>query len=72
MLAFSTAFGAWVGLVAFPTVEAPRFFRGYVMEAVLQVTFVAWTVLIVWFSNREDRQKEEKKEELAAGGDVQG
>ncbi|KAI8716116.1 hypothetical protein NCS52_00904500 [Fusarium sp. LHS14.1] len=28
MLAISTAFGAWVSILSFPTVEAPRFFRG--------------------------------------------
>ena len=59
MLAFSTAFGAWVGLLAFPTVKAPRFFNGYVMEAVLQVTYVAWTIAVVWFADREDKQKKQ-------------
>ncbi|EEU34623.1 uncharacterized protein NECHADRAFT_3907, partial [Fusarium vanettenii 77-13-4] len=29
MLAISTAFGAWVSILSFPTVEAPRFFKGY-------------------------------------------
>ncbi|KAL2678508.1 hypothetical protein Neosp_009255 [[Neocosmospora] mangrovei] len=62
MLAISTAFGAWVSILSFPTVEAPRFFKGYVMEAVLQVTYVTWTVMVVWFSSREERQKKKQQE----------
>ncbi|KAH7325692.1 major facilitator superfamily domain-containing protein [Stachybotrys elegans] len=60
MLAISTAFSAWVGIVAFPTLQAPRFFNGYIMEAVLQITYVSWTALIVWYSNREERLEQEK------------
>lgn len=62
MLAISTAFGTWVPLVAFPTLEAPRFFNGYVMEAVMQVTFFSWTCFVVWYSDREDRQRKEKED----------
>ncbi len=61
MLAISTAFSAWVSILAFPTTEAPRFFKGYIMESVLQVTYVSWTTLIVWFSNREDKKEKEKQ-----------
>lgn len=61
MLAVSTAFSAWVGILAFPTTQAPRFFNGYIMEAVLQVTYVSWTALIVWYSNREEKQQKEKE-----------
>ncbi|CAH0023856.1 unnamed protein product [Clonostachys rhizophaga] len=62
MLALSTAFNSWVSYVAFPTVQAPRFFRGYVMEAVFQVTYVGWTAFIVWFSNRQDQKEAARKE----------
>jgi hypothetical protein len=60
MLAISTAFSAWVSIVAFPTLQAPRFFGGYIMEAVLQITYVSWTAFIVWFSKREDKLEKEK------------
>ncbi|KAJ9145060.1 MFS general substrate transporter [Pleurostoma richardsiae] len=63
MLAISTAFGVWVPLLAFPTVQAPRFFRGYVMESVMQVTYFSWTCFVVWFSAREQRKKDEKAQE---------
>ncbi|KAJ3460943.1 hypothetical protein MRS44_011810 [Fusarium solani] len=62
MLAISTAFGSWVSILSFPTVEAPRFFRGYVMEAVLQITYLTWTIMVVWFSSREERQKKKQQE----------
>lgn len=64
MLAISTAFGSWVSILSFPTVEAPRFFKGYVMEAVLQVTYLTWTIMVVWFSGREERQTKKKQKEL--------
>lgn len=60
MLAISTAFGVWVPLLAFPTVQAPRFFRGYVMEAVLQWTYFGWTCFVVWYSGRDERKQKEK------------
>ena len=60
MLAISTAFGVWVPLLAFPTVQAPRFFRGYAMEAVLQWTYFAWTCFVVWYSERDERKRKEK------------
>jgi hypothetical protein len=62
MLAFSTAFSAWVNLLTFPTVEAPRFLKGYINEAVLQVTYTLWTILIVWFVTKQEKAKEEKLE----------
>ncbi|KAL3292182.1 putative transporter SEO1 [Colletotrichum asianum] len=58
MLAIRTAFGTWVPIVAFPTVEAPRFFRGYIMEAVMQVTYFSWTCFVVWYSARDRRRQQ--------------
>ncbi|KAM5378134.1 hypothetical protein ACJZ2D_004592 [Fusarium nematophilum] len=58
MLAVSTAFNCWVPLLAFPTVEAPRFLRGYITETVLQVTYVTWTVLVVWIAKRDEKWKD--------------
>lgn len=58
MLAVSTAFNCWVPLLAFPTIEAPRYFKGYVLESVLQFTYVGWTALVMWFVRRERQEKE--------------
>ena len=57
MLSIGTAFGVWVPLLTFPTVDAPRYFKGYVMEAVMQVVYPLWTVLVIWFLNKETRNK---------------
>ncbi|KAF2832391.1 MFS general substrate transporter [Ophiobolus disseminans] len=62
MLAIGTAFNSWVPLLAFSTVEAPRYFRGFILEIVLQFTYVAWTVLVMWFVRREHRAKEKEIE----------
>ncbi|KAJ4319199.1 hypothetical protein N0V84_006481 [Fusarium piperis] len=59
MLAISTAFNCWVPLLAFPTVQAPRFLRGYITETVLQVTYVAWTIGVVWIAKRDEKRKDE-------------
>ncbi|KAF2652580.1 MFS general substrate transporter [Lophiostoma macrostomum CBS 122681] len=58
MLATGTAFNTWVPLLAFPTVQAPRYFGGYVTEVVLQFAYAAWTVIVIWFVKRESRVKE--------------
>ncbi|KAG4430112.1 hypothetical protein IFR05_014410 [Cadophora sp. M221] len=46
MLAVGTAFSAWVPLLAWQTVEAPRYFKGFVMSLVMQPIYFAWTVLV--------------------------
>ena len=66
MLAISTAFGVWVPLLAFPTVEAPRFFKGYVMEAVMQWAYFGWTCFVVWYSQRDEHKQREKDTSSAA------
>lgn len=58
MLAISTAFNCWVPLLAFPTKQAPRYFRGYILEVVLQVGYFAWTVVVMLFVNKENKPKE--------------
>ncbi|KAJ4294316.1 hypothetical protein N0V90_008006 [Kalmusia sp. IMI 367209] len=55
MLATGTAFNTWVPLLAFPTVEAPRYLKGYIAEVVLQFAYAAWTVVVIWFVRREGR-----------------
>ncbi|KAF4122226.1 MFS transporter, ACS family, pantothenate transporter [Geosmithia morbida] len=61
MLAIGTAFNCWVPLLAFPTVQAPRFFRGYITEAVLQVTYVCWTIGVIWMAKRDEKRKGESE-----------
>lgn len=68
MLAISTAFGTWVPILAFPTLEAPRFFRGYVMETVMQWVYFGWSVFVIWYSARDTRRKKAVEEQEVEGG----
>lgn len=56
MLAIGTAFGAWVPLLAWPTKHAPRYFNGYVFEVVLQVAYFSWTVVVMIFVHKQNKQ----------------
>ena len=58
MLAIGTAFNSWVPLSAFPTKQAPRYFRGYVLEVVLQVAYFSWTIVVMLFVNKQNKAKE--------------
>jgi hypothetical protein len=63
MLAIGTAFNSWVPLLAFPTKQAPRYFRGYVLEVVLQVAYFAWTVLVMLFVKKESKADKTAEEQ---------
>lgn len=63
MLAIGTAFNCWAPLLAFPTVQAPRFFRGYVTEAVLQVVYIVFSAVVVWMVNRDEERKKQAESE---------
>lgn len=52
MLATGTAFSAWVPLLVWKTVEAPRYFKGYTMSLVMQPVYFGWTVLVFWMVRR--------------------
>lgn len=52
MLATGTAFNAWVPLFVWPTVQAPRFFKGYVFTCVLQPVYFLMSVFVFLFSRR--------------------
>ncbi|KIW13841.1 hypothetical protein PV08_06621 [Exophiala spinifera] len=61
MLATGTAFNAWVPLLAWPTVQAPRFFKGYVLTCVLQPTYFLFSVFVFLYSRRRTAQEAAKK-----------
>jgi len=52
MLAIGTAFSAWVPLLAWATVEAPRYFKGYTLQLVLQPVYFLATVLVFYMVRR--------------------
>lgn len=63
MLAVGTAFVVWVPLLTFKTLEAPRFFKGYVMQIVMQPIFFGFTLLL-FFIDRWDTKKKAKEASL--------
>lgn len=55
MLAIGTAFGAWVPLLMWKTVEAPRYFKGYTLQLVMQPVYFFWTFLVFYMVRRARR-----------------
>ncbi|KAI0123601.1 major facilitator superfamily domain-containing protein [Xylariales sp. AK1849] len=53
MTAIATSTNAWIPLFVYPTVEAPRFPRGYVYSASMVVCLVIMTQIVRVFFNRE-------------------
>lgn len=61
MLATGTAFNAWVPLFIWPTVQAPRFFKGYTFTTVLQPVYFAVSVFVFVYSRRRMKMEAEQK-----------
>lgn len=40
-----------------PTVEAPRFYRGYRAGLVASLALSAWLPVVMWFTRRQERQE---------------
>ena len=63
MLATGTAFSAWVPILAWATVEAPRYFKGYLTCLIMQPLYLGWTFLVFYMVRRARRGIAGKKEE---------
>ncbi|RLV96183.1 putative transporter SEO1 [Spathaspora sp. JA1] len=46
---------AWISVLVWPTVEAPRFLKGFSFTAASGVTLTIWTFVVLWFYKREER-----------------
>ncbi|KAG8166384.1 hypothetical protein KVR01_002073 [Diaporthe batatas] len=66
MNAAGYAFNAWLPLLTYPVLDAPRFRKGFIYTT---ITFVAQAVITwtIWWLSRRDRKKEEKSAIDAAG-----
>ncbi|OAP62748.1 hypothetical protein AYL99_01975 [Fonsecaea erecta] len=62
MLATGTAFSAWVPLLAWPTIEQPRYHKGYILTVVLQPVYFLVSVFVFTFSRRMMRKEKALKE----------
>lgn len=58
MNAFGYAVNAWLPLLVFPTVDAPRFKKGFIFATVMYVAQAAITWATWWMWRRETRRKE--------------
>ncbi|KIW82822.1 hypothetical protein Z517_02065 [Fonsecaea pedrosoi CBS 271.37] len=66
MLATGTAFNSWVPILAWPTVEAPRFHKGYILTITLQPIYFLFSVFVFIFSRRMMRKEKALKEAAEA------
>jgi len=65
--AVGNAMGAWIPLLAWKTVEAPRYFKGYVMSIVIAPLYFGVTLLVFYLAERQKKQKAAEKERTEEG-----
>ncbi|CCH42491.1 putative transporter SEO1 [Wickerhamomyces ciferrii] len=53
---FSQQSTAWLVPLTFPTVEGPRFKKGYIFATVVDVVLLLWVLLTYFFYKREERK----------------
>ncbi|KAI0376464.1 MFS general substrate transporter [Hypomontagnella monticulosa] len=61
--------GTWWNQVFVPTVEAPRFYRGYRAGLAASLALSAWLPVVMWFTRRQERQE---KNDTIPGQVVEG
>ncbi|EMG48484.1 SEO1 Probable transporter SEO1 [Candida maltosa Xu316] len=47
---------AWIAVLVWPTVEAPRFLKGYTFTACSAFALSVWTIVVLWFYKREEKK----------------
>lgn len=60
MLAFAMACNAWVPILSMPTVEAPRYFKGYLVCLIVQPVSLAVAFLVDYLHKRELKNSKTK------------
>ncbi|RCK62750.1 hypothetical protein Cantr_09167 [Candida viswanathii] len=55
MNVFAQQTTAWISVLVWKTVEAPRFLKGYTFTACSAAALVIWTFLVLWLYKREER-----------------
>ncbi|KAI1085565.1 MFS general substrate transporter [Whalleya microplaca] len=59
--------GTWWNQVFVPTVEAPRFYRGYRAGLAASLALSAWLPVVVWFTRRQEKQERTNKHPVVEG-----
>ncbi|RCK59669.1 putative transporter SEO1 [Candida viswanathii] len=52
---FSQQTTAWISVLVWKTVEAPRFLKGYTSCACFAAALALWTMVVLWFYKRDER-----------------
>jgi MFS family permease len=47
---------AWISVLVWPTVESPRYLKGFSFTATSAFCLAAWSFVVLWFYKREERQ----------------
>lgn len=47
---------AWISVLVWKTVEAPRFLKGFLFTACSAFMLIIWTFVVLWFYKREERE----------------
>lgn len=47
---------AWISMLIWKTVEAPRFLKGFSFTACIAFAIILWTIVVLWFYKRQERQ----------------
>lgn len=58
------AFNAWLPLLTYPALDAPKFTRGFIYSTIAFVVQFGITGLVAWLQRRENRQKSEEAESV--------
>ncbi|RDW56918.1 MFS transporter-21 [Coleophoma crateriformis] len=67
MNSIGLAHGTWWNQVFVPTVEAPRFARGYKAGLAASLALTAWMPVVWWFSQNQDKKSRVKAERVPEG-----
>ncbi|CAK7204019.1 hypothetical protein SEUCBS139899_006770 [Sporothrix eucalyptigena] len=61
MLAFAMAFNSWVPILSMPTVQSPKYFKGYLVCLLMQPVALGLAFLVNYLHKREVAQREKRK-----------
>ncbi|AQZ13199.1 (ZYRO0E08228g) [Zygosaccharomyces parabailii] len=51
-----SVFSVWTSVVFFPTVQAPRYLRGYSFTAACALALSIWTLFVLWLYKKDERK----------------
>lgn len=52
----ASVFSVWTSVVFYPTIEAPRYLKGYSFAAANALALILWTFIVLWFYKNDERK----------------